>query len=118
MNLITHQIQTSKAKQRNKQHTYVFQVDRKLNKLQIKKLLEQIYQITIVSLNTHIPPSKTLCKRVVVTIKSNESIDSKELLNSKENLDFKQWLGGKPKPSYQLKISQTLALSKRYFKDM
>ena len=108
----TNTIQTFKSKQLIKQHKYVFQVDRKLNKLQIKKLLEQIYQVTIVSVNTHIPPSKTLCKRVVVTVKSNESIDSKEVLDFKESLDIK------PTPSYQLKISETRSLSKIYFTDM
>ena len=71
---------------RNRQYT--FDVDVRLNKTQIKKLFENLFNIDVIGINTHIPPRKQLrvgfaqgykprYKRAIITIKEGQSINYK-----------------------------------------
>lgn len=64
---------------------YTFDIDVKLTKLQIKKLIEKTFDVKVTSVNTHIPPkksrrigltrgSKPLIKRVIVKLKQGQSL--------------------------------------------
>lgn len=64
---------------------YTFDVDLKLTKPQIKGLIEQLFEVQVISVNTHRPPkksrrlgytsgSKASYKRVIVTVKRGQSI--------------------------------------------
>nr|YP_009185115.1 ribosomal protein L23 [Carteria cerasiformis]ALO63448.1 ribosomal protein L23 [Carteria cerasiformis] len=66
---------------------YTFDVDLRLNKTQIKMLFEKLFQVNIVSVNTHRPPRqktrvgtrqgyKPLYKRVILTLKQGEVIST------------------------------------------
>ena len=69
---------------KNKQYT--FDVDLRLSKPQIKKLFENLFQVNVISINTHIPPRKKMrvgssqgykprYKRVILTLKEGQSIN-------------------------------------------
>ena len=45
-------------KQIEKNQVYTFEVDRKANKLEIKKAVEEFYNVTVVDVNTSILPAK------------------------------------------------------------
>ena len=77
-------------KQTEKHNRYTFIVDRKANKLEIKKALEEFYGITVKEVNTMVMPSKAKSrntkagvvsgrkpakKKAVVTVAEGESID-------------------------------------------
>ncbi len=75
---------TSIALAKNRQYT--FDVDKRLTKTQIKKLFESLFNVNVVSVNTHIPPRKTVrvgmargfrptFKRAIITLKENQSIN-------------------------------------------
>lgn len=59
---------------------YTFDVDLRLTKIEIKKLIEEIFNVKVLAVNTHIPPRKkkgragyTPCyKRAIVTVKTLE----------------------------------------------
>ncbi len=64
---------------------YTFDIDKRLTKPQIKKLFETVFNINVLAVNTHIPPSKTVrvgvtkgsrptYKRAIITLQPNESI--------------------------------------------
>ena len=64
---------------------YTFDVDKRLTKPQLKKLFENLFDITIIGINTKIPPRKKLrvgaaqgtrpsYKRVIITLKKGEFI--------------------------------------------
>ena len=64
---------------------YTFDVDLKLTKPQIKKLIQELFQVHVVAVNTHRPPKKkkrlganqgytSTNKRIVITVKAGESI--------------------------------------------
>ena len=66
---------------------YTFDVDLKLTKPQIKKLIEELFNAVVVSVNTHRPPRKkkrvglskgfkTSYKRVIVTMKGSKKIQT------------------------------------------
>jgi large subunit ribosomal protein L23 len=42
--------------------TYAFRVDRKANKLEVKKAVEEFYGVTVVEVNTVVVPAKTKSK--------------------------------------------------------
>jgi large subunit ribosomal protein L23 len=42
--------------------TYAFRVDRKANKLEVKKAIEEFYGVTVVEVNTVVVPGKTKSK--------------------------------------------------------
>lgn len=65
---------------------YTFDVDLRLSKPQIKKLIEELFSVIVISVNTHRPPRKKKrlgvsqgfkksYKRVIVTVKSGQSIN-------------------------------------------
>ena len=71
---------------RNRQYT--FDVDVRLNKTKIKKLFSNLFNVDVISVNTHIPPRKQIrvgiaqgakprYKRAIITIKEGQSINYK-----------------------------------------
>nr|ALO63222.1 ribosomal protein L23 [Chlamydomonas applanata] len=65
---------------------YTFDVDKRLNKTQIKKLIEGLFDVNVIAVNTHIPPRKRvrvgfsqgyrpLYKRAIITLKEGQSIN-------------------------------------------
>lgn len=82
---------TEKANdQSEERNRYTFIVNRKANKLQIKKAVEDFYGITVEKVNTHVLPSKSkqrfttsgllkgrtsAKKKAIVTVAEGESID-------------------------------------------
>jgi large subunit ribosomal protein L23 len=84
-------ILTEKANaQQEKLRRYAFRVDRKANKLEIKKAVENFYGITVVDVNTTVVPGKTKTrstkagmvqgrkpsyKKALVTVAEGETID-------------------------------------------
>ena len=85
IDLIKYPVITEKSCRLIEKNKYTFDVDKKLTKLQIKKILENLFKINIISVNTHLPPVKKKrlglkqgykahYKRVIITIKSNQQI--------------------------------------------
>jgi len=84
-------ILTEKANaQQEKLSRYAFKVDRKANKLEIKKAVETFYGVTVVDVNTAVVPGKNKTrytkagfiqgmkgayKKALVTVANGESID-------------------------------------------
>ena len=85
IDLVKHLVITEKATRLLDNNQYTFEVDSKLTKLQIKKLISSIYEVDVIAVNTHRPPrkkkrvgltegSKTLYKRAIVTLQSGQSL--------------------------------------------
>ena len=85
IDLVKYPILTEKSARLIENNQYTIDVDLRLNKLQIKKLIEDLFQVTVIAVNTHRPPRKkkrlglsqgfkTSYKRAIVTIKSGENI--------------------------------------------
>ena len=84
-------ILTEKANsQQDKLRRYAFRVDRKANKLEIKKAVEDFYGVTVVDVNTSVVPDKNKTrftkagyvqgrkpayKKAMVTVAEGETID-------------------------------------------
>lgn len=94
IDLVKYPVLTEKSVQLLQNTQYTFDVDLKLNKIQIKKLIQDLFQVNVVAVNTHRPPRKkkvlggskgyrSRYKRVIVTLKSGEFI----ALFSEENKD-------------------------------
>lgn len=77
-------------KQSEKMNRYTFVVDRKANKLEIKKAIEQFYGVQVEAVNTTVVPSKLKSKytkagyivgrkpakkKAIVTVAEDETID-------------------------------------------
>lgn len=69
-----------------KNRQYTFDVDVRLNKTQIKKLFESLFNVDVIGINTHIPPRKKIrvgiaqgfrprYKRAIITLKEGQSIN-------------------------------------------
>ena len=69
-----------------KNRQYTFDVDKRLNKTQIKKLFQHLFKVDIIAVNTHIPPRHRLrvgmaqgyrptYKRAIITLKEGQSIN-------------------------------------------
>jgi large subunit ribosomal protein L23 len=65
---------------------YTFDVDSRLTKPQIKTIFEKLFNVTVIAVNTHIPPRKKLrvgvaqgfrprYKRAIITVKEGQSIN-------------------------------------------
>jgi large subunit ribosomal protein L23 len=65
---------------------YTFDVDVRLTKTQIQKLFENLFEVNVISVNTHIPPRKKIrvgaangfrprYKRAILTLKEGQSIN-------------------------------------------
>ena len=74
-----------------KNRQYTFDIDKRLNKTQIKKLFSSLFNVNVIAVNTHIPPRQQLrvgmaqgyrpsFTRAIVTLKEGQSI----------NFNFKQ----------------------------
>ena len=96
MNLIKQRVRSPKAMEGAEQGKYVFAVDIRLTKPQIKKLCEEHFGVEIQSVNTHIKPvkkkrvgfqqgSKPLYKQALITLKKGQRIFVKD-----ENQDNKK----------------------------
>src|SRR6478752_5617035 len=84
-------ILTEKANaQQEKLRRYAFRVDRKANKLEIKKAIEEFYGVTVIDVNTAVVPGKNKArytkagfiqgmkgayKKALVTVAEGEAID-------------------------------------------
>jgi large subunit ribosomal protein L23 len=69
-----------------KNRQYTFDVDKRLNKKQIKDLFENLFTVDIIAVNTHIPPRHRVrvgsnqgfrpsYKRAIITLKEGQSIN-------------------------------------------
>lgn len=65
---------------------YTFDIDKRLNKIQIKKLFETLFKVEVIAVNTHIPPRRKLrvgmaqgfrpsFKRAIITLKNGYSLN-------------------------------------------
>lgn len=95
IDLIKHPVITAKSCQLFEKNQYTFDVDPRLTKPQIKKLFENLFQVNIIAVNTHLPPLqkkrlgqqqgyKARYKRVILTLKSNQKIQLFEDANPKD----------------------------------
>jgi large subunit ribosomal protein L23 len=74
-------IRTEKATRLIENNQFSFDVDVRLTKPQIKKLIEEFFNVKVLAVNTHRPPrklkrlgSRPSFKRVIVTVDSNVSL--------------------------------------------
>jgi large subunit ribosomal protein L23 len=85
IDLVKYPVLTEKSVRLIENNQYVFDVDLRLTKPQIKKLMQDLFQVNVISVNTHCPPrkkrrlgaylgSKPRYKRAIVTLKAGESI--------------------------------------------
>ncbi len=85
--VIKYILRTAKGTRQEKQNKYIFCVDKKANKVEIKKTIEQLYRVNVVSINTGIMPGKLKrvqyktgktadWKKAVVTLKEGEKIET------------------------------------------
>jgi large subunit ribosomal protein L23 len=69
-----------------KNRQYTFDIDKRLTKVQIKKLFSTLFNVTVLAVNTHIPPRKKIrvgmaqgfrptFKRAIITLKEGDSIN-------------------------------------------
>ena len=86
IDLVKYPVFTEKSVRVIENNQYTFDVDLRLSKPQIKKLIEELFSVIVISVNTHRPPRKKKrlgvsqgfkrsYKRVIVTIKSGQSIN-------------------------------------------
>nr|YP_009367822.1 ribosomal protein L23 [Neodangemannia microcystis]ARK14777.1 ribosomal protein L23 [Neodangemannia microcystis] len=85
IDLVKYPVVTEKSCRLIEINQYTFDVDLRLTKPQIKKLVENLFSVNVIAVNTHRPPRKkrrmglvqgykTRYKRVIVTIKPDQSI--------------------------------------------
>ena len=83
--LVKYPVLTEKSVRLLDINQYIFNVDTKLTKPQIKTLIEETFQVNVTAVNTHCPPRKkkrvgytqghkTSYKRVIISIKRGQSI--------------------------------------------
>lgn len=58
IDLVKYPVLTEKSVLLIQNAQYTFDVDLKLNKLQIKKLIQDLFQVNVLAVNTHRPPRK------------------------------------------------------------
>ena len=84
--LVKYPVLTEKSVRLMDSNQYTFDVDFRLTKPQIKQLIEELFQVKVVAVNTHRPPRKkrrlgtnqgykVINKRVIITLKSGEAIN-------------------------------------------
>jgi len=85
IDLVKYPVITEKSYRLIEKNQYTFDVDPRLTKPQIKKVFENLFQVNVLAVNTHLPPVekkrlgrqqgyKTRYKRVIITIKPNQTI--------------------------------------------
>lgn len=83
--LVKYPVLTEKSVRLMDTNQYTFDVDLKLTKPQIRILIEQLFQVEVIGVNTHRPPrkkrrmgytqgKKASYKRVIVSVKRGQSI--------------------------------------------
>nr|YP_009240347.1 50S ribosomal protein L23 [Gymnochlora stellata]BAU62481.1 50S ribosomal protein L23 [Gymnochlora stellata] len=80
INLIKFQLLTEKSLLFLENNKYTFQVDSKLNKLQIKNIFETLFNIKVLKVNTcrcinKVSRSSKNYKKVIITIESDKVIN-------------------------------------------
>ena len=84
IDLVKYPVLTQKSSRLIDNNQFTFDVDLRLSKPQIKDLIENLFEVVVISVNTHRPPRKkkrmrlsqgfkTSYKRVIVTVKKNQS---------------------------------------------
>ena len=77
---------TSKSVMLSEIRQYTFKMDARITKTQIKQIIQDIYNVSVVAVNTHRPPRKkrrvggrqgfkNAYKHVIVRLKAGETID-------------------------------------------
>jgi len=85
IDLVKYPIQTGKSFRLTEKSQYTFDVDLKLNKLQIKELIQDLFNVNVIAVNTHRRPKKkkvlgaskgyrSSYKRAIITVKSGDEI--------------------------------------------
>lgn len=76
IDLVKNVVLTEKSVRLIENNQYTFDVDLKLTKPQIRKLIEEFFKVKVTAVNTHRLPStsKARYKRVIVTVKAGSSI--------------------------------------------
>ena len=83
---VKYPILTEKSLRLVDSNQYTFDMDDRLTKTQIKQLVQEIFKVSVVAVNTHRPPRKkrrvgarqgfkTAYKRVIITVKAGETIE-------------------------------------------
>nr|WKT08374.1 ribosomal protein L23 [Mesostigma viride] len=86
IDIVKYPVLTEKATRLLENNQYTFDVDPKANKITIKALIEDFFNVKVLSVNTHRPPRKKRrigrsegyrpnYKRVIVTLKTGDSIE-------------------------------------------
>ena len=84
--VVKHFIRTEKSTEQEPQNKYFFSVDRRANKIEIKKAIEEIYQVKVKSVNTmnlrgkmrrvRYQPGRTASwKKAIVTLREGHKIE-------------------------------------------
>jgi len=79
-------LRTEKGVRQSAVDKYLFSVKKNANKIQIKKAVEDVYKVKVMSVNTHVVPGKLKrvrhqlgktpdWKKAVVTLKEGQKID-------------------------------------------
>ena len=85
IDLVKYPILTEKSVRLMDSNQYTFDMDSRLTKTQIKEVIKEAYNVSVVAVNTHRPPRKkrrvgarqgfkSAYKRVIITLKVGESI--------------------------------------------
>lgn len=85
IDLVKYPVLTEKSVRLIENNQYTFDIDLRLNKPQIKKLIEELFKVKVIAVNTHNPPRrkkrlgfsqgfKARYKRVIITLKTGDSI--------------------------------------------
>ena len=85
IDLVKSPVLTEKATRLLENNQYTFDVDLSLTKTTIKALIEELFDVKVVAVNTHRPPrrkrrlgrvvsSRARLKRVIVTLRAGDSI--------------------------------------------
>ena len=85
IDLVKYPILTEKSVRLMDSNQYTFYMDSRLTKTQIKEVIKEAFNVSVVAVNTHRPPRKkrrvgarqgfkSAYKRVIITLKVGESI--------------------------------------------
>ena len=85
IDLIKYPVITEKSYRFIEKNQYTFDVDAKLTKPQIRKLFEALFEVKVLSVNSHLLPTskkrlglnqgtKARYKRVIITIKADQTL--------------------------------------------
>jgi large subunit ribosomal protein L23 len=83
---VKYPILTEKSMRLIDSNQYTFDMDDRLTKTQIKQIVQELFKVSVVAVNTHRPPRKkrrvgtrqgfkSSYKRVIITVKAGETIE-------------------------------------------